>query len=155
MNPTVNDLIPADTFDAVTATVRDNNPGMQPDLAERIVTEALKFVATAARFPRHGIAPSPVVDEGWHALILHTNAYADLCERLGAGFIHHQAERPDPQRQDPLVLTRTVVLMDEAGYPADQFLWANPVGDFAANCQHTPKCKVCWNPPPKPPAVLA
>ncbi|MET8749113.1 hypothetical protein ABZW32_03355 [Streptomyces sp. NPDC004667] len=51
-------------------------------MSERVVVEGLKFVAAAAAGAR-GIAPSRVVDEGWHALILHTAIYNGLCERLG------------------------------------------------------------------------
>ncbi|WP_246337916.1 hypothetical protein [Streptomyces harbinensis] len=67
-------LTPA-AFEGVVATVIDNNPGMEERTAERIVTEALKFVEAAARFPNDNITPSNVVDEGWHALILHTHLY--------------------------------------------------------------------------------
>ncbi|MFD8461283.1 hypothetical protein [Streptomyces antimycoticus] len=35
----------------VVQTVLDNNPGMEPDMAERIVDEGAKFVLTAAEFP--------------------------------------------------------------------------------------------------------
>jgi hypothetical protein len=43
-------------FDAVTATVMDNNLGMDQHTAERIVMDALAFVATAADNPAQ---PSP------------------------------------------------------------------------------------------------
>ena len=71
-------LTPA-AFGGVVATVLDNNPGMNDATAERIVVEALKFTHAAARFPTVRITPSSVVDEGWHALILHTNLYGKLC----------------------------------------------------------------------------
>ncbi|WP_078966665.1 phage major capsid protein [Streptomyces sp. WM6378] len=70
------------------ATVTDNNPDMDEATAERIATEALKYVAAAAQFPTVHIQPSKVVDEGWHALILHTQLYAKLCEGLGH-FVNH------------------------------------------------------------------
>jgi phage tail protein X len=133
-------LVSATTFDGVTATVLDNNPGMAAATAGRIVTEALKFVATAATFPTVRITPSNVVDEGWHALILHTRPYADLCERLGR-FVHHYPERPDPSRHDSDALARTVALIEEAGYTPDHELWTGPTRALvavAANCSHTP-----------------
>ncbi|MFG3499517.1 glycine-rich domain-containing protein [Streptomyces sp. NPDC047886] len=103
----------------------DNNPGIEQPTAERIVIEALKFVHTAAKFPTVGIAPSNVVDEGWHALILHTNLYARLCDGLGH-FVHHFPERPDAGRDDPHVLTRTVALIEQTGYGVDPELWTEP-----------------------------
>ncbi|MGW2398700.1 glycine-rich domain-containing protein [Kitasatospora sp. NPDC001664] len=133
-------LLTPDRFDLVVHTVQDNNPGMAQELAERIVTDALKFVATARTFPKVPITPSNVVDEGWHALILHTSTYAELCGRLG-GFVHHYPERPDPYRHDEGVLLRTVALIEEAGYTADRELWLSPTRDLvavAAQCSHTP-----------------
>ncbi|WP_380280687.1 glycine-rich domain-containing protein [Kitasatospora purpeofusca] len=136
----VRTLLTPEAFGGVTATVVDNNPGMVVGTAERIVTEALKFVVTARRFPTVRITPSNVVDEGWHALILHTRPYAGVCERLG-GFVHHYPERPDPTRHDPDALARTVALIEEAGYIPDHELWTGPTRALvavAANCSHTP-----------------
>lgn len=127
-------------FNAVLATVLDNNPGMDISIASRIVVEALKFTAAAAQFPTVPITPSREVDEGWHALILHTHLYAALCHRLGR-FVHHFPERPDPSRFDPDALTRTVALIEQAGYTVDAELWTGPdraLVAVAANCNHTP-----------------
>ncbi len=133
-------LLTPDGFGDVVATVRDNNPDMPDATAQRIVTEALKFVATAAEFPTVKITPSQVVDEGWHALILHTALYAKLCDRLGR-FVHHWPERPDKGRHDPHALTRTVALIEKTEYSVDAELWAGPARalvSVAANCSHTP-----------------
>ncbi|MFD9338339.1 glycine-rich domain-containing protein [Streptomyces sp. NPDC060028] len=127
-------------FSGVLATVLDNNPGMDISMASRIVVEALKFVAAAAKFPTVRIAPTREVDEGWHALILHTNLYESLTARLGR-MVHHFPERPDPSRHDPDVLTRTVALIEQAGYTPDAELWVGPerpLVSVAANCSHTP-----------------
>ncbi len=67
----------------------DANPGMSEDMAGRIVEEGIKFVAACSRNPGTGLAPSRIVDEGWHALILHTAMYAELCTKLGGTFVHH------------------------------------------------------------------
>lgn len=141
----VNDLLTPETLGGVVATVIDNNPGMDQPMATRVVTEALKFVDAAAKFPTVKITPSQVVDEGWHALILHTNPYARLCELLGR-FVHHYPERPDSERFDPDALTRTVALIEEAGHTADRDLWLSPAEALvtvAAKCSHTPKPGGC------------
>lgn len=135
-------LLSADDFAGVTATVMDNNLGMDQRTAERITVDALAFVAVAATHPGEPIAPSRIVDEGWHALILHTAVYAKLCERLGA-FVHHYPERPDPARQKPGVIEHTVSLMRSAGYAPDMALWTSPLGgavSVAASCGHAPNC---------------
>ncbi|MEU3880082.1 glycine-rich domain-containing protein [Streptomyces californicus] len=132
-------LLTPEGLEGVVATVTDNNPGMDESTAERVVAEALKFVHAAAEFPAVRLAPSKVVDEGWHALILHTKLYADLCEGLGQ-FVHHYPERPNPERYDEHVLTRTVATIEQAGYAVDMDLWTGPTKSLvsvAAQCQHT------------------
>ncbi|MET7934514.1 hypothetical protein [Streptomyces sp. NPDC005322] len=132
-------LLDGDSLADVRATVLDNNPGMSPELAERIVSDAVAFLATAARFPHERIVPSRVVDEGWHALILHTQLYAALCETLGM-FVHHRPERPDPGRFNQAAIDRTVSLIEETGYTVHPELWRAPADDLvsvAAKCQHS------------------
>jgi hypothetical protein len=127
-------------FNDVRATVLDNNPGMDPDMAGRLVVEALKFVSAAAQFPTVPITPTREVDEGWHALILHTHLYATLCSRLGRT-VHHYPERPEQTRHNPDALTRTVALIEQAGYTVDRDLWVGPEKSLvtvAAPAFHTP-----------------
>ncbi|WP_039939136.1 hypothetical protein [Streptomyces himastatinicus] len=122
----------------VIGTVLRNNPGMDEATAGRIVDEAVKFVAAVAGASRP-LAQSRVVDEGRHALILHTRTCRQLCERLGA-FVHHVPETPDPQRRDPEALTRTRQRIAEAGFPVDDALWLVPTDQsipVAASCQHS------------------
>jgi hypothetical protein len=141
----VRGLLAPDAYEGVVATVMDNNAGMSGLTAGRIVAEALKFVVAAARFPEVYVQPSRVVDEGWHALILHTALYAGLCDRLGR-FVHHYPERPDVSRHDPDSLSRTVTLIEETGLTVDRELWTGPTDALVrvgANCSHTPKPGGC------------
>ncbi|MEU7243348.1 glycine-rich domain-containing protein [Streptomyces sparsogenes] len=123
----------------VIRTVLSNNPGMAEDTAARIVNEAIKFTATCAKFPEARLRPSRVVDEGWHALILHTRVYKDLCDGLGR-FVHHTPQPPDPSRHNSGELTRTQEMIVKAGFPVDDALWLAP-GDesipVAATCEHS------------------
>lgn len=133
-------LLPAAEFLAVSDTIATGNRGMPRFTAERILVQALAFVATAARYRGAAIAPSRVVDEGWHALILHTKSYAALCDRLG-GFVHHYPQPPEPRRQPQTVIDRTTALMGEAGFVVDGELWRTPAEELvvvAADCGHTP-----------------
>ncbi|TMU94909.1 hypothetical protein [Streptomyces sp. DASNCL29] len=153
----VTPLLADDEHTAVVATVMDNNPGMTEDMAVRIVGQAVAFVATAAQYRTADIAPSRVVDEGWHALILHTNIYAELCDRLG-GFVHHYPQRPDPERQTQDILDRTTVLIEETGYSVDRDLWRLPTDELvsvAADCGHTKPGGGCGpiGPNPTPPPM--
>lgn len=133
------DLITPEAFTGVVATVQENNPGMELDVAERIVVEALAFVAACTRFPDDRLQPSRVVDEGWHALILHTSVYARLCRDLHR-FVHHVPERPDQARYDRFALARTQARITEAGYDVDVRLWLSPSDNtipVAAGCEHS------------------
>ncbi|MFE6816862.1 glycine-rich domain-containing protein [Streptomyces sp. NPDC057677] len=124
-------------FTGVMHTVLDNNPGWTADKASRVVVEALKFVHAASLFPAVRISPTKEVDEGWHALILHTHLYATLCSRLGRT-VHHYPERPEAARRDPNVITRTIALIEQAGYTPDTELWTGRVGALAGVVRHTP-----------------
>lgn len=58
------------------------------DLAIRIADQALAFLAASATSP-HRLAPSRLVDIGWHAAILQTREYAAFCDQVAGRFIHH------------------------------------------------------------------
>ncbi|TXS15537.1 hypothetical protein EAO70_16170 [Streptomyces sp. adm13(2018)] len=135
--PAVRSLLSDAAFNGVMHTVLDDNPGWDASYAGRIVEEALKFVVAASLFPTAPISPTKEVDEGWHALILHTHLYATLCSRLGRT-VHHYPERPEAARRDPDVITRTVALIEQAGYTPDPELWTGRVGQLVGVVRHTP-----------------
>ncbi|MBL1112191.1 hypothetical protein JK364_07180 [Streptomyces sp. 110] len=123
----------------VARTVLNNNPRLSEGMAERIVDEAVKFTATCARFPEARLRPSRIVDEGWHALILHTRLYHSLCDGLGR-FVHHAPELPDPSRHNAGELTRTQEMITKAGLSVDDALWLAPTDEsipVAASCEHS------------------
>lgn len=145
-------LIPADGFDSVVNTVLDSNKGMAAELAERIVSEGIKFVVTGALRPELAMAPSRIVDEGWHALIVHTKLYEDLCARFGP-FVHHSPGY-DPEFFDPDILEQTQAAIRAAGFEVDEDLWRPPTDDslvsVTAGCQHAPSKDGPIKPMPKP-----
>lgn len=149
-------LITDDQFASVRSTVMDANPNMTDEMAGRIVDEGLKFEAACANHPGIGLAPSRIVDEGWHALILHTAMYAELCERLGGRFVHHYPGY-DPTNYDPPILDRTRETIAALGWDADPELWGPPSDEtlvsVAAKCQHAPECTIIITPKPKPGAA--
>ncbi|MFE3644614.1 hypothetical protein [Streptomyces sp. NPDC059169] len=123
----------------VRATILGNNPGMDSDLAGRILVDALAFVGTAASSRGRALVPSRVVDEGRNALILRTGLYYNLCRTFG-NFVHHLPERPDPSRHDQAVIDRTIAHIEAAGYTVDHDLWHGPTDTLvsvAAECQHS------------------
>ncbi|MFJ9020818.1 glycine-rich domain-containing protein [Streptomyces sp. NPDC102259] len=149
-------LITDEQFAGCRNTVMDGNPDMAEEMASRIVEEGLKFVAACSRNPGVGLAPSRIVDEGWHALILHTATYADLCQRLGGAFVHHFPGW-DPTNYDPPILDRTREKITELGWEADPQLWGPPsdetLASVAAKCQHSGDCTIVIT-KPKPGGVV-
>ncbi|MER5461896.1 hypothetical protein ABT010_14640 [Streptomyces sp. NPDC002668] len=143
-------LITDKQFTSCRKTVMDANPDMAEEMAGRIVEESLKFVVACSRYSAVGLAPSRIVDEGWHALILHTAMYAELCEELGS-FVHHYPG------YDPAILDRTREMIANVGYTADPELWSAPSDEtlvsVAAQCQHAPECTIRPMPTPQPPVV--
>ncbi|MEV7471002.1 hypothetical protein AB0O20_31515 [Streptomyces kronopolitis] len=93
--------------------MQDANPGMAGGMGQRIADEGLKFVVACAKAPDAALAPSRVVDDGWHAIILHTKVYEELCASLG-DFVHHYPGY-DPNNYDPLILVRTQGAIRAAG----------------------------------------
>ena len=147
-------LITDAQFASCRKTVMDANPDMSEEMAGRIVEEALKFVAACSANPRAGLAPSRIVDEGWHALLLHTAMYASLCEQLGGAFVHHLPGY-GPENYDPAVLVRTRGKIAELGWAADPELWVAPSDEslvsVAAKCQHSDDSgPIVTIPKPKP-----
>ncbi|MFI9154470.1 glycine-rich domain-containing protein [Streptomyces sp. NPDC053367] len=133
-------LLTDQQFASVRGTVMDANPGMGEELAGRIVDEGIKFVTACAKHPGAGLVPSRIVDEGWHALILHTALYADLCREVGGQFVHHYPGY-DPGNYDPTVLDRTREAIEGLGWDVDEELWVAPSDEtlvaVAAKCQHS------------------
>lgn len=131
-------LLAEEGFTRVTHLVQRDNDGIDEELAARIVDEALKFVVAAAQTTGRHLRPSKTVDMGWHALILHTAMYRNLCSGLGR-FIDHRPEGPDTLRRDADTLDRTMAAIRDAGYEPDTYLWG-PLADteiHAGDCMHS------------------
>jgi hypothetical protein len=120
------------------------------DLAERIVEQALAFLAACARNTGAPVAPSELVDIGWHTFILHTRDYANFCDRIAGRFLHHvpteDGERAATGEAAHATLMRTVAAIERAGYAVDPALWPAVSGKCNVNCS---QCKNgCSDDPP-------
>lgn len=115
-----------------------------PQLAARILDQALGFLKLCAARPDETYSPSPLVDIGWHIFIIHTKAYAAFCDNLAGRFIHHTPYNEDEvniaaadcgpcgpchgnEAGLPVganQLSRTVAAMRELGITVDDALWS-------------------------------
>ncbi|MFF4421901.1 hypothetical protein ACFY04_14135 [Streptomyces sp. NPDC001549] len=152
LKPSARHLLSDDGFNRVVHLVQRDNDGVEEALAVRIVDEALKFVDTATQATGRHLRPSKLVDLGWHALILHTALYRELCI-AGGRFVDHRPEGPETLRRDADTLDRTMHAIREAGYEPDAYLWG-PSADtevHAGDCMHS-ECteggSACAAPPP-------
>ncbi|MFI9029938.1 hypothetical protein [Streptomyces sp. NPDC053560] len=89
-------------------------------MADRVLTNALALLATRVEDPKAHLVPSRPVEQGWQALVLHTEVYADLCSRMGGGFIHHSPLQTVPPQR---LLTYTANRIAGCGHHIDYDLW--------------------------------
>jgi len=129
------ELISAPMFARLTRRVMADH-GMDQTAAEQIMDQALAFLQACAFNPAAGLAPSPEVDKGWHAFILHTADYAEFCQRVAGRFIHHLPTEPGDQHTGGAAIHATVTAMRAARLPVDTALWP-----ASADCDS--KCHQC------------
>ena len=141
------DLISPRMFNQLVARVMADN-GDDQSTAARITEQALAFLAACAANPSAGLAPSPEVDKGWHAFILHTADYAEFCDRVAGRFIHHLPDEPGEEVSGAGV-TVTVAAMCALGLSVDADLWGI-AGACTSDCH---QCHAgCHDSPGKPKA---
>jgi len=114
------------------------------NLAERIMDQALAFLLACATNVGAPLAPSELVDIGWHTFLLDTSEYAAFCDRVAGQFIHHVPTDNEPASESPGdVLARTVKAMRTLGFRLDDALWPPTALGSCTGCHNG-----CHNDPP-------
>ncbi|MGW6719395.1 glycine-rich domain-containing protein [Streptomyces sp. NPDC054995] len=119
-------------------------PEMGAEFAHRGVGQMLAFLAAGVDSPEP-VSPSPMVDDFWHAFLLHTKAYREFCTDRLCKFVDHQPGFLDRDEHGggKALRARTVDAITAAGYMVDPEFW--PELDIAdcsqchANCHNSPK----------------
>ncbi|MFG3440009.1 glycine-rich domain-containing protein [Nonomuraea sp. NPDC047897] len=98
---------------------------MPEQLADRIMSQALAFLAVCAFNPGSSLAPSRAVDIGWHTFLLDSREYAAFCENVAGVFLHHLPDDAGPGDSAEAAerLGVTIDAMRAAGLPVDAELW--------------------------------
>ena len=94
---------------------------MSEDWVDLAILEFQRYLAVRLLSPEPVMMLSAVVDEVWHATILFTRLYADLCRRVFGHFLHH-----DPEMQpitDPSAKWRVFEQRYTALFGAPGALW--------------------------------
>ncbi|MEU8824074.1 hypothetical protein [Streptomyces sp. NPDC048636] len=137
-------LLRADLRATLAANLLARFPDMTEDQADRGISQMLAFLAAGARSDVP-LSPSPLVDDFWHAFLLHTKAYQEFCAETLGKFVHHQPGFLDKEEHGggKALRARTVEAIAAAGYIVDLEFW--PEVDIAdcsqchANCHNSPK----------------
>ncbi|TXS35176.1 hypothetical protein EAO75_45315 [Streptomyces sp. uw30] len=124
-------LVTLTEFDTL-ATFCADEYGLERSVADRVIDQALALVHVMGSTGEGAtMAPSELVDPGWHTLILHTGWYADWCQRQFGYFLHHQ---PNSKVRTRGLMTDVVAKIQAAGFEVDERLWGT-----AADC-NPPTC---------------
>lgn len=117
------DLVSAELFELLVNRVALDD-GYDPDVAVRVVDQALAFLGACAVNRNCPLSPSGMVDSGWHAFLLHTRDYHAFGDRVAGCFIHHvPTGAPGSCVEAAAAMRRSVLAIAAAGYLVDADLW--------------------------------
>ncbi|MGV9344276.1 glycine-rich domain-containing protein [Streptomyces spiralis] len=135
-------LVDPEVTDRLTRRITADHSAIDDATARRIVGQAAAFIAASGRQPSQSLAPSKLVDIGWHTFILHTVDYAAFCQRVVGRFVHHVPTDEDEQVPGGAQATRerTLTAIHAAGYTVDAELWgaAADCSQCHAGCTDSP-----------------
>lgn len=84
--------------------MKENNATLEQ--AQTLFKDTLRFLWLSWNYG--GIAPTPVIDTGWHTFILFTMDYQKFCHKYFGQFIHHRPRRPEDVKPVGLGIPRSV-----------------------------------------------
>ncbi|RSN53240.1 glycine-rich domain-containing protein, partial [Actinomadura sp. WAC 06369] len=80
-------------FDKLAAYVAKDRQVTLP-YAEQVMEQTLIWLQACADNPTLRIGMTEAVDHGWHAFLLHSQDYAEFCDRAFGGYLHHVPPAP-------------------------------------------------------------
>jgi hypothetical protein len=136
-------LVDPEVTERLARRVTTDHPEISETTARRIVGQAAAFIAASGQQPGRELAPSKLVDHGWHAFILHTVDYAAFCQRIAGRFVHHVPTDEEEQTTGAAAETRerTLAAIATAGYAVDEELWPEASAECTqchAGCTDSP-----------------
>ena len=135
-------LVDPEVTERLARRITADHPEITEAIARRIVGQAAAFIATSGSQPGQSLAPSQLVDYGWHAFILHTVDYARFCEQVVGRFVHHVPTDEDYEAPGgpPATRERIIAAITAAGYAVDEELWPDlaECSQCHAGCSDSP-----------------
>ncbi|PNG21422.1 hypothetical protein C1J00_14885 [Streptomyces cahuitamycinicus] len=135
-------LVEPEIADQLTRRITTDHPDIDTATARRIIGQAAAFIAASGQQSGQSLAPSKLVDIGWHAFILHTVDYARFCEQVVGRFVHHvpTGDGEEPPDHHAETRQRTLAAIEAAGYSVDHELWGNSAdcSQCHAGCTDSP-----------------
>ncbi|MFI8297270.1 glycine-rich domain-containing protein [Streptomyces nigra] len=136
-------LVDPEVTDRLARRITADHPEITEATARRIVGQAAAFIAASGYLPGQSLAPSKLVDIGWHTFILHTVDYARFCEQVVGRFVHHIPTDENDEMPGGVQATRerTLAAIAAAGYAVDEELWPDMAdcNQCHAGCHDSPK----------------
>ncbi|MFI6286773.1 glycine-rich domain-containing protein [Streptomyces sp. NPDC051018] len=136
-------LINAGLRETLVDNMRAKFSQLTEERADRGVGQMLAFLAACA-YSEKPLSPSPLVDDFWHAFLLHTKAYRDFCDEHFSRFLDHQPGYLDTEEHGggKELRARTVDAITCAGYEIDMEFWPEldlvQCSQCHANCSDSP-----------------
>ncbi|MCF1593374.1 glycine-rich domain-containing protein [Streptomyces muensis] len=136
-------LISTELRETLVDNMRAKFPQLAQEKADRGVGQMLAFLA-ACDYSEKPLSPSPLVDDFWHAFLLHTKAYREFCEQHFGRFLDHQPGYLDPEEHGggKALHALTVDSITLAGYEIDLEFWPElelaECSQCHANCSNSP-----------------
>ncbi len=128
-------LVSTKTFDRVSKRIMKDH-GLPPEVAERVLDAALGFIQLAGNADEP-LAPSQLVDIGWHTFLLYTPEYMGFCREHVGHFVHH-VPNDDPDAPHTGGGSHdTVRYMQAREVEFDHMLWG--VNEDGSLCVTTPR----------------
>jgi radical SAM protein with 4Fe4S-binding SPASM domain len=129
MQPTLSKKSAWESFDLTVVRERFRVKSPFGRYADRLEQETRRFLYLSA-FVEAGAAPSPLVDEFWHAIILNTQLYRAYCEAAFGKLIEHEAGIPKTSEKalsdyEDTYKRTLAAYMQHFGSP-DEEIWPNP-----------------------------
>lgn len=130
-------LVSTTTFERVSKRISKDH-GFTPEIAEQILDAALGFLM-ACKDAKVSLAPSELVDVGWHTFLLYTPEYMKFCQEHIGHFVHHVPNDDPTKPSQAGGSLSTVEYMRSRGITFNPLMWG--MNADGTDCRSGCMCK--------------